>query len=289
VVSASLGVHLQLSVRLSSICRSSTYDVASRTDEGINIMVATDFTLAGYRALVENLVGRGYLVVGYGEADPAARHLILRHDLDMSLEAALRIASIEAELAIKASYFVLLRTEMYNPWSKQGQKHLHRIMGFGHEIGLHLDCSLYPDDPDALDRAAIEECRTLEAVTGTSVKTVSFHRPAAQLLGWAEQIGGRRHTYQPRFYSDMGYCSDSRGAWRHGHPLDHPAMVEGRAVQLLTHPIWWNRAAPLDPVATLDRFRDERDGVLAAALSANCIPYRETRGATPSPLKRDDE
>lgn len=251
--------------------------------------VTPDFTLAGYRALVESLLGRGYLVVSYDEADPAARHLILRHDLDMSLEAALPIASIEAELAIKASYFVLLRTEMYNPWSERGQKYLRRILGLGHEIGLHLDSSLYPGDPDKLDRAATEECRTLEAVTGAPVETVSFHRPTPELLGRAQHIGGRRHTYQPRFYSDMGYCSDSRGAWRHGHPLDHPAVVGGRAVQLLTHPIWWNRAAPLDPVLTLDRFRGERDGVLAAALSANCIPYRETRGAAPGPLKRDDE
>ena len=44
---------------------------------------------------------------------------------------------------------------------------------------------------------------------------------------------------QPRFFSEMGYCSDSRGLWRYGHPLNHEAVEKRRSLQLLTHPIWW--------------------------------------------------
>ena len=53
-------------------------------------------------------------------------------------------------------------------------------------------------------------------------------------------LAGRRHAYQPRTFSEMGYCSDSRGGWHHGHPLEHEAVVAGRALQLLTHPVWWS-------------------------------------------------
>ena len=109
-----------------------------------------DFTLAGYRALLEALLARGYAAVGYGDAEPTSRHLIVRHDLDMSIDAALPIAEIEAELGVAGSYFVLLRTDMYNPWSEPSRRALKRIAALGHEIGLHLDSSLYPDNSDAL-------------------------------------------------------------------------------------------------------------------------------------------
>lgn len=242
----------------------------------------TDFTLAGYRALLEALLARGYVAVGYGSAEPASRHLIVRHDLDMSIDAALPIAEIEAGLGVAGRYFVLLRTDMYNPWSEPSRRALQRIAAQGHEIGLHFDSSFYPDNTDALEQAAATECEALEKIIDAAVETVSFHRPAPGLLGREAAIAGRQHAYQPQFFSDMGYCSDSRGAWHHGRPLDHPVVAEGRALQLLTHPIWWNREAPLDPVETLDRFRVERDKVLVAALADNCEPYRDARSNSDS-------
>jgi hypothetical protein len=244
-------------------------------------VTVADFTRGGYRSLVANLLERGYSTVGYDAVAPGEQHMILRHDLDMSIDAAVAIAEIEAELGVAAHYFVLLRTEMYNPWSDQSRRQLDRIAGLGHEIGLHLDASLYPDDITMLDRAAAEECTALAALTGRPVEMISFHRPSSALLGWPADIAGRSHSYQPRYFHDIGYCSDSRGAWHHGHPHDHAAIGEGRALQLLTHPIWWDRDNALDPVAALDGFRAERDTVLMHALADNCEPYRAARGGSP--------
>ncbi|MBR44946.1 MAG: GNAT family N-acetyltransferase, partial [Rhodospirillaceae bacterium] len=146
--------------------------------------------MSGYRDLVESLLARDYAVAGYGDADPAARHLILRHDLDMSIEAALPIARIEAELGVAASYFVLLRGETYNPWTAAACAGLRQLLDLGHDIGLHLDASLYPGQAEALDRAAEEECRMLETITGAAIETVSFHRPAEALLGRDGEVAG---------------------------------------------------------------------------------------------------
>ena len=74
-----------------------------------------------------------------------------------------------------------------------------------------------------------DQMRILGSLPIWPVTMVSFHRPAPELLGHAAPLGGRAHAYQPRFFSDMGYCSDSRGRWGHGHPLEHPAVAEGRA------------------------------------------------------------
>ncbi|MGE4218185.1 MAG: hypothetical protein AB7G39_01960 [Alphaproteobacteria bacterium] len=214
---------------------------------------------------------RGYTVRSYADADPAARHLILRHDVDMSLAAALAMAETEHRLGVRAIYFVLLRSELYNPLSAQGTAAIRRLIDMGHGLGLHLDASLYADDADQLETAARAEIDALEAVAATPVDAISFHRPAKALLGLARTLAGRPHAYHPRFFSEMGYCSDSRGAWHHGHPLDHPAVQEGRALQLLTHPIWWPpAAAAASPAIKLARFLQDRAALLDEELARQC-------------------
>jgi hypothetical protein len=240
------------------------------------MMAQTDFSLASYGALLDELASRSYKVVGFEEADPAERHLVLRHDLDLSVEAALPMAEIEADRNLSASYFVLLRSTLYNPFTASALAALKRLGALGHDIGLHLDASLYGDEPNVLDRAAERECTALEALLGLRVGMISFHRPAPALQGREGTVGGRRHAYEPRFFRDMGYCSDSRGAWHHGHPLDHPAVSAGRALQLLTHPIWWV-SEETAPEACLDRWLEARADILDEALAENIALHRARR------------
>ena len=231
------------------------------------------FTPAAYRDLLESLLARGYSVRGYADADPGQRHLILRHDIDMSLDAALPIAEIENVLSLKAHYFVLLRTEMYNVFSAGARDVLRRLGRLGHAIGLHLDASLYGNDAAQLEQAAKQECAVLEAATGEPVRAVSFHRPAQALLGHAEPLAGRLHAYQPRFFTEMGYCSDSRGEWGHGHPLEHAAVREGRGLQLLTHPIWWTGNTS-SIQHRLNEFLAARMDAFDLALADNCSVHK---------------
>lgn len=237
------------------------------------------FCLGGYHALIQALFSENYAVVDFGNVNPEKRHLVLRHDVDISLEAAVAIAEIEADLGASAWYFVLLRTEMYNLWSGDNIKHLRYLLALGHRVGLHFDAALYSQDDAILDDAAERECVVLETALNEPVEMISFHRPAPTLLNQDRPIGSRRHTYEPYFFSELGYCSDSRGRWSHGHPLDHPVLAQGRALQLLTHPIWWAREIPLDPVAVLDDFRRRRDEALGQAIADNCDPYREALAA----------
>lgn len=243
--------------------------------------MTADFTLAGYRSLLGAFLDRGYKVSSFAEAVPAETHLVLRHDLDMSLDAAVPIAEIERDLGLSATYFVLLRSEMYNPGSSAGTTALRHLIDKGHKIGLHFDATLYPADPDSLDNAAIKECAALEAIVETPVEIVSFHRPAAELLGRAEPIAGRRHAYEPHFFSEMGYCSDSRGDWHHGHPLAHKAVSAGRALQLLTHPIWWARETRVDVQDNLESFAADRYHLLRQELGRNCEAFDPCLPAKP--------
>ena len=238
--------------------------------------MAEDFTLVGYRALMQAFKARGYVAVRFEDADPSARHLVLRHDIDMSIEAALAVAEVEAALGLVAHYFVLVRSPLYNPWSAAAAAALSRMALLGHRVGLHFDAALYGDAPDSLDSAAGAECAVLEAILAAPVEVISFHRPAKSLQGRAGTLAGRRHAYEPHFFAEMGYCSDSRGAWHYGHPLDHPAVAAGRALQLLTHPIWWNGVA-MSPQRRLDALLAARFGQLDAALARECQIHTEGR------------
>jgi hypothetical protein len=238
-----------------------------------------DMTLDGYRAILRGLKGMGYTCRPFDDARPDRQDLILRHDLDMSIAAAIELGRVEHEEGCRSTHFVLLRTEMYNPFSAEGLAGLAELAAMGHEIGLHFDASLYPADFAAMERAVDQECRILEAMTGRPVRVISFHRPSESALACKGVIAGRRHAYEPCFFKDMGYCSDSRGEWRFGHPFDNAAITGKQALQLLTHPIWWI-SGPNDTVQDkLDCFVQARTEKLAAELGANCLSYDTGRCA----------
>ena len=236
----------------------------------------TQFSLFDYAELIREFRARGYEIVDFFNATPESKHLLLRHDVDMCMQRAQRVAEAEAEIGVRSSYFVLTNTEMYNVGSRAGRASLRRLLELGHEVGLHFDgADIRDHDLEALTREVDLECNMLEMQTGQPVRVVTFHRPATWLMGHATSLSGRLHAYQPRYFERMGYCSDSAGAFRYHFPLDHPAVLSGRALQLLTHPIWWVADRNDSAFDKLDRFRRERDELMSRELAAHCRPYAE--------------
>ncbi|WP_198291129.1 hypothetical protein [Ancylobacter sp. FA202] len=237
-----------------------------------NSVLPRGFTWTDYSLLIQEFLNAGYRAVSYGEFDPTQTHVIIRHDIDFSLSKALDIALIEAE-GVSAHYFVLLRTEFYNICSHSDLEIVEKIRDLGHEIGLHFDAARYEDRADVLQAAAHWECVILESIVSRPVTSISFHRPANSLLAMSNCLAGRQHTYQPKFFSDVAYCSDSQGAFRFGHPLDREAFRARAAMQLLTHPIWWTPELVPDRLDLIDRFLDGRSSLLRREAAANCQPY----------------
>ena len=85
------------------------------------------FSLLDYRTLLQAFLDKNYTFCGFSDLDPSARHVLLRHDVDFSTSAALTIAQIEAELGISAHYFILLRTEFYNIFSRSDYENILKI------------------------------------------------------------------------------------------------------------------------------------------------------------------
>jgi hypothetical protein len=233
----------------------------------------SDFSSDTYCALIDAFRIRGYHICGFEDARPDARDLVLRHDVDMTIEAARDLARLEKQIGVTSAYFVLLRSELYNPQTPENTEMLSEILSLGHTIGLHFDAALYPDNAKLLDTAAARECETLETLLGREVQTISFHRPRKSLVPYNGTLAGRLQTYAPKFFSEIGYCSDSRGEWGRGHPLDHAHIATGKAVQLLTHPIWWMLSGA-NREDKLRAFVAAKFSSIEHNLSEHCEPYR---------------
>jgi len=99
--------------------------------------VVHDFTIAKYRELIRCLRDHGYspeTLAGYlGQPDRERdRCVILRHDVDISPASALRMAGLERDLDIRASYYFRYPSTFHPPT-------LRAVAALGHEVGYHYE------------------------------------------------------------------------------------------------------------------------------------------------------
>ena len=212
-----------------------------------------DFTTMAYRALLRR-AGETWTFRGYDDAAAGERFIIWRHDVDCSMHRAHALARIEADAGVKATYFVLLHSEMYNLLEQSISRLVREIAAMGHTIGLHLDTG-YHDvrHEDELPGVIAWEAAILERVSGQPVTAFSFHNPTARELAWQrDQYAARYNAYAARFQSTVGYVSDSNGYWRHRRLAEVLDQAADHQLQVLTHPEWWTDET-LSPAARIER------------------------------------
>lgn len=169
--------------------------------------------------------------------------VILRHDVDNSLPGALELAKIEHRLGIKSTYFILLSSDFYNPFSKKNRIIIDEMIVLGHTIGLHFDETVYPDDYGNVEKTIKnikQEIDNLSKGLGGEVKCFSYHRPSKNILDSNIEIEGLINSYGNSFFKDFKYLSDSRRHWR------EPALniIESGTyskLHILTHPFWYQK------------------------------------------------
>ena len=161
-----------------------------------------EFTYTAYRELLDFLRQGGYAFTDYHDYQSYPRCVILRHDIDNSLPQALRLAEIEAEEGVKSTWFVLLRTDFYNPASAASQRILRRLGELGHEIGLHFDEMAYASESgigsyasSSTEELIVREAGILADICGCPITTVSMHRPSKVTLEADLQIPGMVNSY----------------------------------------------------------------------------------------------
>jgi hypothetical protein len=185
---------------------------------------------------------------------PTQPTVFLRHDVDWSPRKARRLAAIEAELDVEATYFLLVSATAYNPLDRETRAAIEDIAARGHRIGVHVDLRDrdHGAEPDALRDRIERERAVLDAAGADPCAAVSFHNPPEWVIGRRLDLDGVVNTYAPRFVDGSTYVADSNQRWRSEPPL--PEGIPDR-LHLLTHPVLWGER----DAWTVDRLREERD------------------------------
>lgn len=185
--------------------------------------------------------------------------LVLRHDIDVSLEKALRMAKIEEDMGISATYMIMMNSPLYSLKNKATYSLLKKLLGMNHEIGIHFNINDIERnrqfDLKKIEKRIVNTCKRAENIIRRPILTVSFHRPIKNLIGGSLLVGCKVNAYAKEL---MGwYLSDARGYWREGEPLPKLLAPKKTFLQLLIHPIWWGERhkAPED---RLEEFFEEK-------------------------------
>ena len=198
-----------------------------------------DFTYDSYKALLQRLITNGYRFCFYDEcADVDDKECILRHDVDFDIRRSLDLARIENELGVKSTYFILLKTDFYNPISKSSIDMLREIVGLGHSIGLHFDEKSYDENCDVVQLIKTES-DILGKALSFPIRYVSMHRPSQKTLESNYVIEGIINSYSHKFFKEYKYVSDSRRNWRENVYQIVNSKQFGK-LHILTHAFWYH-------------------------------------------------
>jgi hypothetical protein len=179
--------------------------------------VSCSFDLAHYAEILQAAKAGGYRFTTFGEP-PARGDLFLRHDVDLSLEAAVRMAEVEAEGGFWSTWFLMTRSSFYNLASEAGEAAIARLRELGGRIAHH---AVWPH---------VDLDERFEPV-------VAWHNPEPEYM--TAPIDGAVNVMTAPWFDPEHYRSDSNQHWRHGCPHESLARGEPDWLQLLVHPEIW--------------------------------------------------
>jgi hypothetical protein len=149
------------------------------------------------------------------------------------------MASLEEKMGIRSTYFLMIRSAMYNILSIPNSELVRQIVGAGHEIGCHFDEQCYPGATAAQLSARVDwERALLSHELGVPVDVISFHQPSKMVLDNRIEVSCI-NTYDRNDMESFHYISDSNTVWKEGPPCKAFRDRKHPRLQLLIHPEWW--------------------------------------------------
>lgn len=214
-------------------------------DEVVN---SKPFSFSYYEEMLREAMRQGFRISSFSDFNESfSKTVILRHDVDYTLDGLIDMAKIEHDLGCSASYLFRVHAHEYNLFSCVTWSIVREIRALGHEIGLHFEAmnvgrALGIHPPILLKR----EKQTLEAILGYEVITCSEHREISGVVHstplYAEKFdpyeaGFKIFAMDDKYVKQMKYLSDSNAHWREGDLLQH--IKTNNRFQILVHPDWW--------------------------------------------------
>jgi hypothetical protein len=170
-----------------------------------------------YAELLDAARAGGYRYARF-DHEPESGDLFLRHDVDLSLDAALQMARLEREHDATATYFLMTESVFYNLASHEGRATIGELRALGHAVALHAVHPRFFRD-ERFD------------------PVVAWHNPDPEYV--FEPVDGVVNVMQPPWFTRGHYRSDSNAHWREGCPHEELRAGAFEWLQLLVHPEIW--------------------------------------------------
>lgn len=109
-----------------------------------------NYSLDNYKKLIDLLLHNDYSTCPFTVDSVDGKAVFLRHDIDYSMFWAEQFADVNEKMGVHGTFFLQLRSPLYNPFSYESRRVIKRILDAGQYIAFHF--------------ALNEGCNTYEAV-----------------------------------------------------------------------------------------------------------------------------
>lgn len=164
--------------------------------------------------------------------------ILLRHDVDASLKAALEIAKIDNQVGISSTFFIYLHSEFYNTFELKSSAIIRNILKLGHKIGLHYNELFFAENNLNPSETIMKEIDILEHHFKTKIEAIAVHEASKRRKITLRLPKRIVNCYSKKFFIERKYISDSAQFWREKCFCQH--LSKHKKLQILTHPIWWS-------------------------------------------------
>lgn len=205
------------------------------------------FSYEDYKEIIRIVKGTGR-ACGYADAFGKDRFIIMRHDVEYSVERAYQLAKVEQSMDFISTFFFQWTNNSYNILSRRNMDMIKDMHERGQHIGLHFALNGMTDMTQIRKRIKME-MEILSEMFGFEITEFSIHRPSKDVLRENIKLEGILNAYQDEFFTfaeqitpetklGVKYMSDANHIWRYGYP-DEGNILGSDKVQILTHPFAW--------------------------------------------------
>ncbi len=183
----------------------------------------------------KNIIKKANRVIMVKDAINTTDGLILRHDVDESLDFAYELYKLEKEIGVKSTYYILLTSDLYNPFSFKNKKIIREMHQNGFEIGLHFDPIAYSNQKnDFLLQKFMDEIEIFEKYLEIKLYSYSMHQPS--VTGTYIDYPKLINAYGSPIFDKNRYISDSSFSFRGKNIEEYIEKSKNQLIQLLIHP-----------------------------------------------------
>ena len=157
------------------------------------------FSYDDYREIIRLIKASGR-AADYEEALHRDSFIIMRHDVEYSVDRAYALSKVEESEDFHSTYFFQWTNNSYNILSRKNRDIVTDMHERGHNIGLHFALNGMTD-MNLIREQIRKEMEMLSTMFGFEVKWFSIHRPSPAVLKENIKFPGIINAYQDNFFT----------------------------------------------------------------------------------------